>query len=241
MPLACIPDSCFLIDWSRYRHRFTLTELYKPVYVLRDVLDELRTSAPLEYVSRLLGEEAAAIYAETVDEAEEARRLVEASISTPHARRVDYPEALCLTVARRRGCVVLTENRGALSVGSWRSEYRRVRVMNAIRVLAEAVRCRLLDDFTRALEEYESDTGHVYSAREVEEVRRMLLDPVEDELYELRARSLDRREFEKLPRHVQAAVELFMKTGDLRLAQKLSSLDLESFVDVLKRCRVYIT
>ncbi|RLG49852.1 MAG: hypothetical protein DRN96_08925 [Thermoproteota archaeon] len=69
----------------------------------------------------------------------------------------------------------------------------------------------------------------------------MLLDPVEDELYELRARSLDRREFEKLPRHVQAAVELFMKTGDLRLAQKLSSLDLESFVDVLKRCRVYIT
>jgi len=34
---------------------------------------------------------------------------------------------------------------------------------------------------------------------------------------------------------------LFIEIGDLRLAQRLAGLDLEDFVDILKRARVWIT
>jgi len=43
---------------------------------------------------------------------------------------------------------------------------------------------------------------------------------------------------ERLPPKLRAAVKLFIETGDLRLAQRLSGLDLEDFVELLRSVKV---
>ncbi|MEM1569056.1 MAG: hypothetical protein QXP31_06885 [Pyrobaculum sp.] len=63
----------------------------------------------------------------------------------------------------------------------------------------------------------------------------------EAELRELRRREADWAFIESLPPPVRGAVKLFIETGDLRLAQKISGLDLEDFVEILRRARVWIT
>lgn len=63
----------------------------------------------------------------------------------------------------------------------------------------------------------------------------------ERELRDERRSVADWEYIKSLPPPVRGAVELFVETGDLRLAQRLSGLPLEDFVDVLRRARVWIT
>ena len=61
----------------------------------------------------------------------------------------------------------------------------------------------------------------------------------EDEIEkEIRRKEADWKCIESLPDHLRKAVKLFIETGDLRLAQHLSRLDLEDFIEVLKKCNV---
>ena len=67
------------------------------------------------------------------------------------------------------------------------------------------------------------------------------LEEREREVREMRRAEADWDFINSLPPRVRSAVVLFIETGDLRLAQKLSGLDLEGFIDVLRRARVWIT
>ncbi|GAB6947779.1 hypothetical protein JCM16161A_19090 [Vulcanisaeta sp. JCM 16161] len=67
------------------------------------------------------------------------------------------------------------------------------------------------------------------------------LEERERELREMRRREADWDFINSLPPRVRSAVVLFIETGDLRLAQRLSGLGLEDFVDILRRARVWIT
>ncbi|AFA39966.1 PaREP6 [Pyrobaculum oguniense TE7] len=62
----------------------------------------------------------------------------------------------------------------------------------------------------------------------------------EKELREERRRAADWEYINGLPPPIRGAVELFIETGDLRLAQRLSGLSLEEFIDVLRRARVWV-
>ena len=55
---------------------------------------------------------------------------------------------------------------------------------------------------------------------------------------DVRTKEADWEEIEKLPPKLKAAVKLYIETGDLRLAQKLSGLSLEEFVQLLRRVKV---
>jgi len=57
---------------------------------------------------------------------------------------------------------------------------------------------------------------------------------------EVRRREANWEEIEKLPPLIASAVKLFIELGDLRLAQRISGLDLEDFIEVLERARVPI-
>ncbi len=68
------------------------------------------------------------------------------------------------------------------------------------------------------------------------------LEEREREVREMRRREADWGGFiNSLPPRVRSAVVLFIETGDLRLAQRLSGLNLEDFVDILRRARVWVT
>ena len=65
--------------------------------------------------------------------------------------------------------------------------------------------------------------------------------PPEDELErELRRRMADWDFIMRQPPRVRAALRLFVETGDLRLAQRLSGMPLEDFYELVKRAKIPI-
>jgi hypothetical protein len=67
------------------------------------------------------------------------------------------------------------------------------------------------------------------------------LEEREKEVAQMRRQNADWNYINKLPPRVRAAVILFIEKGDLRLSQKLSGLDLEDFIETLRKARVWIT
>jgi hypothetical protein len=67
------------------------------------------------------------------------------------------------------------------------------------------------------------------------------LEEREREVAEMRRQNADWNYINTLPPRVRAAVTLFIEKGDLRLSQKLSGLDLEDFIETLRKAKVWIT
>jgi hypothetical protein len=67
------------------------------------------------------------------------------------------------------------------------------------------------------------------------------LEEREKEVAEMRRQNADWNYINTLPPRVRAAVILFIEKGDLRLSQKLSGLDLEDFIETLRKAKVWIT
>ena len=67
------------------------------------------------------------------------------------------------------------------------------------------------------------------------------LEEREKEVAEMRRQNADWNYINTLPPRVRAAVTLFIEKGDLRLSQKLSGLDLEDFIETLRKAKVWIT
>ncbi|MCD6084641.1 MAG: hypothetical protein J7J20_03775 [Desulfurococcales archaeon] len=175
-----IADTCFLIDWARFRRRNVLFKLFRTVFVPEDVLNEVRSEQTVAWIAEGLSRDRLALYTPSRNEVEEARALVEESRLKPQLPSIDLPEAICLVAGRRRGYVVLTENRGALLAPKYMREYSGVTVWRALEIILNAVMADVVSiDCSRPEEifdEYSSDTLHIFPAkalsRAVEEVRR---------------------------------------------------------------------
>jgi len=166
-----IADTCFLIDWARYRRRDLLFSLFRTVFVPESVLREVKSGETIAWIASSLARGSLSLYVEAGDEVEEARRLVEESRVLGHLPSVDYPEAFCLVVGRRRGYVVLTENRGALIAADLLPAYRGVAVWRSFEVLWELVQMGLLPrdcgNPLAPLLEYQVDTKHVFPQKDL--------------------------------------------------------------------------
>ena len=164
-----IADTCFLIDWARYRRRDILFKLFRTVFVPEQVLDEVRSETTVAWVAHGLAEGSLALYTPSHDEIEEAHRLIELSHLHPQMPSMELPEALCLVVGRRRGYIVLTENRAALLAPRLLSDYSGVIVWRALEILLETVRRGVLEpdcsNPRRLFDEYSSDTLHIFPSR----------------------------------------------------------------------------
>jgi len=168
-----IADTCFLIDWSAWRRRDLLFELFTAVFVPESVLMEVRRESTLEWIADSLSRGSLALLTETPDLVERARQLIEKSRQVPGLRGIDLPESLCLVVGRSRGYVVLTENRGALMAADVLEELEGVEVWRALEVIEEGIRRSLLSGFDPFLE-YERDTGHRFPKADLERVKNEL-------------------------------------------------------------------
>jgi len=62
----------------------------------------------------------------------------------------------------------------------------------------------------------------------------------EEEARKMRRESADWEFINSLPPRQRAAVLLFIELGALRLAQRISGLPLEEFIELLRRARVWI-
>jgi len=173
-----IADTCFLIDWARYRDRDILFKVFNVVFIPETVLREVKSEGTITWIASRLTENKLALYTEVEDEVEEARRLVEISRRIPHTLPIDLPEAICLVVGKVRGYVVLTENKGAIMISEVINEYRDVVVWRALEVLLTAHLTGVLNvdcsDPLKHFTEYQEDTLHIFPRKDVTEVRSLI-------------------------------------------------------------------
>ncbi len=167
-----IADTCFLIDWARYRWRSVLFKLFKTVFVPENVLGEVKSENTISWIAEAMARDELSLYTPAASEFEEAIKLVEKSRLHPKMPSLDAPEALCLVVGRRRGYIVLTENRAALLAPFVFSEYSRVVVWRSLEVLLKAVLTRALEvdcrDPGKPFKEYSEDTLHIFPSKALE-------------------------------------------------------------------------
>ena len=152
-----VADTCFLVHWLRFRDRERLFEVFDSVAVPVIVLDEMGVRGRVMLAPWLASRRAFLI--PRINEYEvEALRLVEFSRSQ-RLPTLDPPEAYCLAAARRRGYVVLTDNKAPKHLVQALSEYSGVRVLDSLDVLALIYSGGLVE----AVKAYEEDTGLVFS------------------------------------------------------------------------------
>jgi len=155
-------DTCFLIDWSRYRRRELLERAFEYVFVTEEVLSEVRTERTVEYVSELLARGFLVIYPFKSEVLPIVRRALELSTSDPRVPVLDPPEAYALAIAYRESCVCLTENKGVLRLVEYYDEFRGVRVWRSLELIEHLYERGLVRDLEEELERYSEDTGHVF-------------------------------------------------------------------------------
>ncbi len=172
LPKFAIADTCFLIDWAKYRRRDLLFKLFNVVYVTESVIREIKSEDTISWISGMLAAGKLALYTETNDEINEARELMDRTRTVPIMIHVDLPEALCLVIGRRRGYTVLTENRGAIMSTEFIDKYKDVVVWRALEILlAGQLVGHLNIDCTnpeKIFLEYEEDTLHIFPRKDYE-------------------------------------------------------------------------
>ena len=171
----CVVDACFVIDWSRWRRRDLLWEVFSTGFVPEPVLREVSTPAPLRVLREWMAAGRLTVYPSSRELEDEAVSLVLEMRRDPRVPRIDPPEALCVVVARRIGAAVLSENRGILRAFQLAGERLAPAVVwNSLRLLAYLYSRGLAaaSSFADLLEEYTSDARRAFSQREVAAVAR---------------------------------------------------------------------
>ena len=177
-PRIAIADTCFIIDWARYRNREIIFRVFDIVFIPEAVLREIKSGTTITWVARGLASGKLSLYTESEDEVEEARSLIIRSRRISHMIPVDLPEALCIVIGRRKGYTVLTENKGAIMATDIFDEYRGVIVWKALEILLtaqlEGVLSAGCNDSSKVFKEYEEDTLHIFPRRDlIEAVNRI--------------------------------------------------------------------
>ncbi|MCD6509760.1 MAG: DNA-binding protein [Thermoprotei archaeon] len=155
-------DTCFLIDWSRYRARKLMEKVFDYVFVTEEVLDETRTERTIEYVSNLLAKGFLVIYPFKSELLSLVRRILEISTSDPRIPALDPPEAYAFAIAWREKCICLTENKGILRLVEYYEEFREIKVWRSLELIEYLYEKGLIKDLEEGLKEYSEDTGHVF-------------------------------------------------------------------------------
>ncbi|MDK6028760.1 hypothetical protein QPL79_05235 [Ignisphaera sp. 4213-co] len=170
--IFAIADTCFLIDWARFRFRDYLFKLFTTVFVSESVLKEVKSEDTIEWIANGLSKGLLSLYTESFDEIEEARKIVELSRRIPGMIFVDFPEALCIVVGRRRGYIVLTENKGAIMFTNIIKDYSSVVVWRSFEILLTLHIKKLInvncENALAMFKIYEGDTKHIFPRRDME-------------------------------------------------------------------------
>ena len=166
-------DTCFLIDWSRFRRRNVLKKLFNLLLIHEDILRQIKSEETIEYTSRLFAEGILRLYPwSEIDEREfiNLRNQVSSNSRIPSLER---PDILYLIIAYNNNAILLSENLGIHRVVQYHPKYSRVKVWTALDVLEQAVYSNVIrinseEEFLHIIKEYVLDTYHSFRKKRIE-------------------------------------------------------------------------
>jgi len=174
-----VVDACFIIDWSRYKRRDRISNLFDIIYIHEEVMDQIRSIRAVEFTAQLMRLGVLRIYPWSRIEEEEFTRLRNEVLSNSRIPALERPDLLCLIIARTLEAVLISENIGVHRVVQYHPEYMHLRVWTALEVLENlvyrgAISVNSTDEFLDILKEYEEDTLHKFRSDRVNSVLRRM-------------------------------------------------------------------
>jgi len=161
--MICVIDACFVIDWSLYGRRDILKDIFSSFYITADVFDELKSERAYNMIIEWRRENICVIVGLTERELNDVRALMRRVDENPEMPAIDFPEATAIIYAKKYGIQhVLTENKGAKAVPTSLNDFSEIKIWSALDVLKEAGSKGILRDFEKALEEYSTETKHIF-------------------------------------------------------------------------------
>ena len=166
--MIAVIDTCFIIDWARYRRKNILTKLFKLILIHEEVLAQIRSPITINFISNLLSQGVVKLYPWSSREEEAFNRLREEIVLDPRIPALERPDILCLIMAYMSNSILLSENKGILRVIAFHPKYSAIKVWTALEVLENAVYRGLLKindikNFLQLVKEYEEDTKHFFN------------------------------------------------------------------------------
>lgn len=155
-------DTCFLIEWCRYRNRDLLVKAFKYAYVTEDVLVEVKSEKTLEFTSNLLSSGFLVIYPFRRELESIVRSIIDISINDSRIRVIDPPEAYAFAIGVREKCIVLTENKGIVRLVEFYGEKFPVKVWGAYELLKFLYERGYIRNLEDELRNYTMDTHHMF-------------------------------------------------------------------------------
>ncbi len=170
--LSAVADTCFLIDWARFRRRDLLTKLFNKIVVTQHILDEVRSNYTIEYIASLIASDKLLVYPITPSVERFVMDLVSFALRDPRIPRVDEPELYALAIGYLLKLPVLTENRGAIRLAQLHPELVNLEIYGALEILEKAIADKLVnvDSCLELFMEYTNDTKHSFPKRRLNKV-----------------------------------------------------------------------
>jgi len=169
-----VVDTCFIIDWAKYRRRKILNNIFKLLLIHEEALAQIKSPKAVEYISQLLSRGIMRLYPWSSSEEEMYIKLRDEIVADPRIPALERPDILCLIIAYKTNSILLSENIGILRVTQFHPVYSKVRVWTSLEVLEQAVykeviKVNALEDFIKVVREYEIDTKHMFSRKRLKE------------------------------------------------------------------------
>jgi len=102
----------------------------------------------------------------TERELSDVRALMRRVDENPEMPAIDFPEATAILYAKKyRIRHSLTENKGAKAVPAVLNDFSVIKIWTALNVLKEATSKGILTDFEKALEDYSTETKHLFKRK----------------------------------------------------------------------------
>ncbi|MEM4086421.1 MAG: DNA-binding protein [Saccharolobus sp.] len=161
-----VMDTSFLLDWVRYSKNNLIFKIFSLIYLPESVINEIRSERGLLWIAENLENNRLVILPELPNIIQEANYLVTESRRIP-IRALDFPESICLVIAKMFDLIVLTENGGAIAAPYFFNNYKNVRVMKAIDVLYELYKVGHISDIKSEITLYSSQTNHKFSEKDL--------------------------------------------------------------------------
>lgn len=159
--MICSIDTCFLIDWARYRKKELIGKIFKKGFITEEALEEIETESTLKFVSKLLEEDFLIIYPLKIEVRGTIEKLIDISIKDDRIKAIDPPEAFAFAIALKENCICLTENKGILRLVELYDEFSKVKVWRSFELLKQMDEKGLIK-FEEELKNYSIDTGHEF-------------------------------------------------------------------------------
>jgi len=172
--MIAIIDSCFIIDWSKYRKKHLIKNLFDLIYIHEENLSQLKSFEAINFTSDLFNSNILRLYPWSMRDEDEYIRLRNELTLNSRIPSLERPDLLCLIIAKNTNGILLSENTGIHRVTQYHPRYMSVKVWTAIETIENMIYHGILEitninEFKEYVNEYENDTGHIFKSKRINE------------------------------------------------------------------------